>query len=136
MNEKANLSEYFIEISEAYELSLSSLKPIEIPLARGNNDNDDLKLFRIVREEIFNFLCKEKDKYTELKKDIKNNWDKIFNFLCGAVAASIIDAGISIPVAILSAAVAILLKITLNIGLQSLCKYASMYSLDENRPLE
>lgn len=125
------LSPYFRELVDLYEVSLEEQEKLELPRPRGETDSD-LSLFVIIRSEIYKFFCEEDGEYKEARKDIGKDRDLVFGFICGSVGAAVATAGIAIPVAVLSAAVAIVLKTTITIGVRSLCNYVSLYGLDDS----
>ncbi len=129
-NIEGQLSPYFLELVDVYKASLRDDARIQ-PISPRGADDEEYSLFLIVREEIYKFFCVEGGEYADTHKKIKNDKELVFGFVCGAVGTAAVTAGLSIPVAVVTAAVALVLRVTTTIGVNSLCRYASKFGLEE-----
>lgn len=126
------VSPFFQDIADRYESSLLDQKQIELPIARGERDDKpDITLFKVVRAELYSLFCTKSSEYEELRKANGDDTKAITIFVCGAAATALASAGISLPIITITAAVSLLLRMTLTVGTRALCRYASSFGLSE-----
>lgn len=121
------LSGVFRQQVGLYETALVENSKMSFISARGG-DLEELTLFKIIREEIHGFFCSE-DQYEEARERALDDFDKILMFVCGGVATAAATAGLSIPIAVVTAATALVLRVTMSVGVEALCRYVTTYSL-------
>ena len=129
MVDDVQIPNLFREQVDLYKKALTEHALMDRIGARGG-EVDEITLFLIIRSELYKFFCSTDD-YESTRKDVSKDYDRVLMFICGGVATSVATSGLSIPVALLTASTALMLRVTLSVGVKSLCRYVDKFSLDD-----